>query len=238
MKKTGIYKITNIINNKSYVGSSINIYRRWNQHRKLLICNKHYNKRLQNSVNKHGIKNFIFSIIEECEPIDLISKEQYHIDELNSYTCGYNGRPIASSPLGTKLSEERKKVISVFHKNRKRGPCSEETKKKLSDANKGKTSSRKGVKLSEDVKRKISKSKKGQPSNRKGTIHTKETKEKMSKIRKGRVSNRKGVKLSDETKNKISETLKTRKTLTDKTIYYSVYNIYIMFFIFFIRVTN
>ena len=207
MKRTGIYKIMNIINNKVYVGSSVNIYSRWNCHKKLLLTNTHYNKRLQNSVNKHGFDKFVFIIIEECDRSSLICREQHWIDELKAYICGYNGRPIANSPLGTKLSEERKKIIGIFHKNRKREPRSEETKKKLSEANKGKIGYWKGRLMPEKTKQKISNSKKGKPSNRKGAHHSEESKLKMSNLRKGIKWNPNYIKPSEETKLKISQTM-------------------------------
>ena len=49
----GIYKITNIINNKIYIGSSSNISLRWNQHIEKLIYNLHENYKLQNDFNKY-----------------------------------------------------------------------------------------------------------------------------------------------------------------------------------------
>ena len=59
-----IYKITNIINNKIYIGSAIDTYNRFSKHKSQLNKNKHHNSYLQNSWNKYGEQNFKFEIIE------------------------------------------------------------------------------------------------------------------------------------------------------------------------------
>ena len=67
--KSGIYKIKNIKNDEYYVGSTINLVRRWSQHKSRLKYNKHHSKDF-----------FIFEIIEECDTEFLFEKEQYYID--------------------------------------------------------------------------------------------------------------------------------------------------------------
>jgi group I intron endonuclease len=69
----GVYQIENTINNKKYIGQSIDIERRWNQHR--------YGKGsiiLRNAINKHGINNFEFTILESIP----IGNRDKMIDEL------------------------------------------------------------------------------------------------------------------------------------------------------------
>lgn len=136
-----IYKIVNSINNKIYVGSAKNIKKRWSAHKSDLNKNKHHNKHLQNAWNKYGINVFIFEIIEELTDVSLlIIKEQYYIDTLNPI---YNHCPIAGNCLGRihseetkqkmklkKVSEENKKKISEFMKNR---PVKESTKQKAKE---------------------------------------------------------------------------------------------------------
>ena len=65
---TGVYKITNLINNKVYIGSSCALSKgikgRWKYHIFKLLKNSHESKYLQNSWNKYGAKNFEFSILE------------------------------------------------------------------------------------------------------------------------------------------------------------------------------
>jgi len=79
---TGIYKITNIINGKFYIGSAISFRTRYNQHLSKLNLKKHHNKHLQYSYEKYGADNFEFSIIELCKKEEIYFREQYYLDNL------------------------------------------------------------------------------------------------------------------------------------------------------------
>lgn len=57
-KLSGVYEIRNTLNNKRYIGSSINIYRRWRDHKRMLNLSVHPNKHLQSAWNKYGEKHF------------------------------------------------------------------------------------------------------------------------------------------------------------------------------------
>lgn len=85
----GIYKITNKINNKSYIGQSINIEHRWKEHLSR-IDDKQFDYAIYNAFRKYGIENFNFEIIEQCKENELNDKEIYWIDYYNSYYDGYN----------------------------------------------------------------------------------------------------------------------------------------------------
>lgn len=61
---TGIYKITCLVNNKSYIGQSTSIKRRWATHKRELASGIHYNRYLQNAYNKYGKDNFTYEILE------------------------------------------------------------------------------------------------------------------------------------------------------------------------------
>ena len=76
----GIYKITNIINNHSYIGQSRYIERRWDEHKNIAFSsfNPKYNYPLYRSFRKYGLDNFIFEILELCSFEDLNVKEQYY----------------------------------------------------------------------------------------------------------------------------------------------------------------
>ena len=91
---SGIYKVTNLINNKIYIGQSINIYQRWQAHKSTSLNknSKEYNIYFHNALRKYGIENFNFEIIEQCVENDLDKREKYWIEYYNSYgrNFGYN----------------------------------------------------------------------------------------------------------------------------------------------------
>ena len=108
----GIYSIKNITNKKQYIGSSNNCEHRFKQHQKELRHNYHANDHLQKSINKYGLENFEFTIIDECTRDDLIYVETLWINHLNTMdsTIGYNKR----SPDNSIISQETKDKIKAF----------------------------------------------------------------------------------------------------------------------------
>jgi group I intron endonuclease len=113
--KTGIYIIQNKKNKKVYVGSGVDIKRRWREHKKLLRKNKHHSPRLQHSWNKYGEENFQFILLEPVrDPLHLVAVEQTFLDYYKCYEPerGYNICRTSGSCLGAKRSEETKKKIS------------------------------------------------------------------------------------------------------------------------------
>lgn len=88
----GIYKITNNINGKCYVGQSDNIERRWREHKKraFKIDNNQQTNLLYRAMQKYGIDNFKFEILEECTKDCLDEREIYYIAKYQSYINGYN----------------------------------------------------------------------------------------------------------------------------------------------------
>ena len=103
MKKiSGIYKITNQVNGKVYIGQSIDIHRRWNDERSRARNQETKEiSAIYSAMNKYGIENFTFEIIEECAPEMLSIREQYWIDTLQTLSPqGYN--LIASQPSAAK----------------------------------------------------------------------------------------------------------------------------------------
>ena len=71
----GIYCIRNKVNNKIYIGSSVDIDRRFRKHRTQLNTKVHSNKHLIKAYHKYGKDNFEFIILEECLKEDLIDRE-------------------------------------------------------------------------------------------------------------------------------------------------------------------
>ncbi|MBC5667289.1 GIY-YIG nuclease family protein [Eubacterium sp. BX4] len=109
---TGIYCIENIINNKKYIGQSVNIEDRWRHHINELKRNEHDNKYLQRSYNKYGLDNFKFYILEQCNQKDLDDKEIYWITKLDTYKNGFNLTKGGSGIKNWTPSDEYKKKIS------------------------------------------------------------------------------------------------------------------------------
>ena len=81
----GIYKIENLINGKKYIGQSIDIQRRFEEHKR-----DKDNCRIHQAIRKYGINNFSFEIIEECSPSMLDEREKYWIKYYDSFNNGYN----------------------------------------------------------------------------------------------------------------------------------------------------
>lgn len=86
----GIYKITNKITDQVYIGQSVHIERRWQEHSGRFQYG--YSK-LYQAMQEYGIENFAFEIIEKCEATELDKKERYWIKYYNSYKKGYNSTP-------------------------------------------------------------------------------------------------------------------------------------------------
>jgi group I intron endonuclease len=139
---SGVYKITNTVNGKIYVGSSIDLAEREYHHRYCLRKGTHHNSILQKSYNKHG-DVFSFEVVELCAASLVIEREQFWIDSTGAYTHGYNIVPVAGSTVGRKISDEtRAKMARVWGRGkvgtRKGVPVSDATKEKLRLANLGK----------------------------------------------------------------------------------------------------
>lgn len=116
----GIYTIKNIVNNKIYIGSSVNIKRRWDAHKTALKHNKHKAVYLQRSYNKYGKDNFLFEILEVVKDKNLIlTREQYYIDTLNPE---YNTCKKAGNTLGFKHSEKTIEKFRIYNKKINRKP--------------------------------------------------------------------------------------------------------------------
>jgi len=213
----GIYKITNTVNNKIYIGQSWDIERRWGNHR-ALDTNLH----LKAAIKKYGLENFNFEVIRIVSDSGLTQilldtleikyvKECKSHDRLYGYNKTYGGnggkrteetiQKIVNSRKvnNKKLSEETRKRMSESHTGMK---LSEETRKRISE-------SHTGMKRSEEARKNMSLWQKGVPKGpmseetklkMKGKKHSEETKLKM-----------KGGKNSEETKKKISEAMKGKK---------------------------
>ena len=99
----GIYKVTNKINNKVYIGQSINIENRFQQHKNNCLNEnlKDYNTKFYRALRKYGVENFTFEIIEELKDKEKLNeREKYWVSFYNSFKEGYN-----SNTGGEKVTE-------------------------------------------------------------------------------------------------------------------------------------
>jgi len=96
-KFAGVYKITNLVNNKSYIGSSTYLVNRLRGHIQDLKKGTHRNTHLQSSINKYGFENFVFEVLKVCSQEELLDCEQWFIDNLHPE---YNICKVAGNTFG------------------------------------------------------------------------------------------------------------------------------------------
>lgn len=107
---SGIYKFTNKLNGKIYIGSSKNLAKRFSQYFNISYISTVKNKlTISRALIKYGYFNFSIEILEYCDPSMLLNREQHYIDELKPT---YNIAKIAGSTLGVKkATQEEAKII-------------------------------------------------------------------------------------------------------------------------------
>jgi len=225
-----LYKITNLINGKSYIGQTKNFKKRICQHK---TCKS--KTAIHLAIIQYGSQNFSYDIIGTygLDQIDEIERE--FITKFNTiWPNGYNLTP--GGIFFKNQHEETKRKISIKNKGKKDPPFTEEHRRKISESQKGKKLSPEhiqmirersiGRKLSDETKKKISSAHMGKklsqetidkmigrpcsPETRakmsqsqKGRTHSEKTKEKLRKINLGKTP-------SLETRTKISKSLTGR----------------------------
>ena len=195
MTTYNIYKITNNINQKVYIGQTIKpIEKRFKEHCKQSSCCIF----LKNAINKYGKNNFKIELIDTTDnDINSDLLEQKYIELYNStnkefgYNISLGGRP---TMRGRKHTNETKEKISKANKGKK---ASEELRKQLSEMLNGENHPNWNKHLSEETKSKISNSNKGK-------IPSEETKAKI-------LAAKVGYKHQEETKSTIVSSSQTRK---------------------------
>lgn len=230
MVESGIYRIFNVINNRCYIGSSINIKGRLKRHIYSLNKGNHHSFMFQRAYDKYGKDNFKFEILEIVERPEntslddmrliLLSREQYYLDLYQSYkfSSGYNILKICGSSLGRVHSIETRQKISDAGKGRKLSKesiakrtesrkgykHSVETIEKIRLANLGKNNHNYGKATPEYVKEKIRKALSGEKNYRYGTEMSEELKERLRTLNIGNTY-RIGKKASAKTLKKMSD---------------------------------
>lgn len=114
-----IYIIQNMINGKYYLGSTKNVQQRKVRHFRELKNNSHHSILLQRAVNKYGIENFEFIIIETC--FNYINREQQLINKIN-FKDSYNVSSTATSGDFITNHPNRLEIITQAITNLKNAP--------------------------------------------------------------------------------------------------------------------
>jgi group I intron endonuclease len=197
LHKAGVYRIRNLENGKSYVGSSVRLKVRFREHANKLNNQTHPCRYLRSSWRKYQPSSFVFEVLTYCEPTHAVWLEQRFIDGLRPE---YNTCQIAGSTLGTRRTEEAKAkmraakvgfVPSPEHlanmrkaaearRGVKRPPRSAEWNRKQSEAQKGSTRN-----FTEEHRANLAKSQIGN-TRWLGKKHTAETREKMAQAQAGK----------------------------------------------------
>ena len=210
---------------RCYVGSSVNVFRRFDSHLKMLTNKKHHSYSLQNAWNKYGEDAFRFIILECLHSKEmLLEREQHWIDVLKAYGHGYNRVPKAASTIGYKHTDDARQRMSKAKKGKpspKRGvPVSEAQREFLRTLRLGKKMSpeaiaksadgHRGLKRTAETRKKMSASLKKAYSNPELKRQVSERTRELH--RQGRLKGPKGCVRSQETREKIAASLRGRKT--------------------------
>ena len=188
-KICGVYAITNIVNNKKYIGQSVDVYLRWCNHKSALKNNRHNNEHLQNAWNTYGAENFTFEVLEICDIDNIDNVEQYYIALFDCMNNKYGYNRESGGHNNRSVSEESRKKMS----DKRRGiRLTDEHKRKIGLASKGHTLSEDsrdkirealvGIKRSDETRQKVSDSRKGENSWCRRQIHCIELNETFSSI--------------------------------------------------------
>lgn len=137
-----LYCITNLINNKVYIGQTIDVSKRWSDHRKA-FNNLNPTQIIHHAMIKYGIENFLFEVIASCNTQDnaneletlLVSQYDSHISAGKGYNATLGGM---NSP---KTDQWKKKISDILMGHF----VSDETKVKISEANMGHIPWNKGI---------------------------------------------------------------------------------------------
>lgn len=111
-----IYKITNTLNDKVYIGQTeLWPEKRWREHKRSVNYPYMHRYKLCSAMLEHGVENFTFDILEEVANSDLDDREQYYIALYNSFWDGYNGNTGGEKRKGSILDSRRDEVIEKYH---------------------------------------------------------------------------------------------------------------------------
>lgn len=117
---SGIYMIRCTANGKIYIGSAINLLRRWRCHKSNLRSNTHYNEHLQRAWNKYGEQAFTMTVLEKCNCHILRDREQFYLDAWQPFDeKGFNiARQVDKPALGRPMLQATKEKLSALKKGK------------------------------------------------------------------------------------------------------------------------
>jgi len=181
-----IYKATNRLNGKCYIGQTYQKFEKRKNRHLYVAFNKHSNSytcHFHNAIRKYKEDVWQWEIIKDNIPIERLNEEEaLFVWFFNAFVLGYNCNTGGGN--GRIVGKETRKKISEAGKGKHH---TDETKRKIGEAGKGR-------KYTKNSKRKMSEAQQGKPK-------SEETKRKISETLKGKP-------LTEETKRKISEALK------------------------------
>lgn len=132
-EKCGVYRISNDLDHKIYIGSSKELRVRWKKHVSDLLDRRHGSKHLQYFFNKHKEIHFTLEVLETCSEDILVEREQYYLDTLKPFgENGFNSREIACNSAWTPRRLRGRKIY-CYDKlgNLKEFKCASEAAKEL-----------------------------------------------------------------------------------------------------------
>jgi len=131
---SGVYQIRNTENQKRYIGSATNLYKRCVYYIGDLRRETHANNYLQRAWDKYGSDVFVFEILEFVDDqTQLIVREQHYIDTTKK-ELQYNMCRVAGSSLGIRRSERTRRRISTAHRGTKMSVAARQS---MSNASRG-----------------------------------------------------------------------------------------------------
>ena len=120
----GIYCITNLINGKRYIGQSIRIENRWEEHKRNAfdLSREEYNKPFYQAIRKYGLDNFSFEVLEECSQEKLNEREVYWIEFYQTFPLklgkGYNLYPGGEGNYHRLNNDQILEIIRLLREHR------------------------------------------------------------------------------------------------------------------------
>ena len=113
-----IYIITNSVNDKVYIGQTIqSLKRRWEEHYRTGSSKSERSMSIKRAIRKYGKESFQIKELEKCKVEELDRREIYYISLYNSYRDGYNSTPGGKTSVkGLKLTDEQQQESCELYK--------------------------------------------------------------------------------------------------------------------------